>query len=336
MQITSSGQPDNLMTVNPEISRKEFHAEVGPIVYTQHSKDSLAGDMASLPFSQFDIYDLYKIATRPSIGHSLKINETEAARSAGIKGIEMLSVYASGFDDRHFTILFASTFGVIVSDLLEEEGVVTHPLSLLDQAKMLQTGWFGDLANQMALSAKGVWQPFLHKYEKYRDTSPQAKLSKFLLKYIQTTERENATFRLPVEIEDVTDKPLSLTIDPDTGLHIVEASHEMKAILRRGLNKKESVGCPVARTSTITSTVNLEFLEDWGYIGEASGFASAEQQPVESGKVKLKQGAYTAIDDIVWLWGDYIERYGLYMLDRGCSSPKLIEPTDANKFVLLD
>lgn len=93
------------------------------------------------------------------------------------------------------------------------------------------------------------------------------------------------------------------------------------------------MGCPVARTSFTATDEQVAFLEQYGHLGESSGFVKEEGLTV-SGLHKISQGPYTAIDDVLWHWGDYLLRYGTHLLGRGVN-PSGIAPTDANQVILL-
>ncbi len=180
---------------------------------------------------------------------------------------------------------------------------------------MFQTGWFGDIANGMALTKQGVLQPFFGKGG---------------LSYTAQGELFQRLFGISEGEE-----PFVLEVEPVSGLSVVRLTRNAKVAVRSKINRAQSVGCPVARTAFTASEDQVAFLEQHGHLGEASGFQADERRTTGPGLAKVTQGAYTAIDDVLWQWGDFVGRYAHHLLARG-SDPSGVQATSANQAVLLD
>lgn len=295
-------------------TRKDLHSSISPAVYSRHAREDLIPDIENLPFLNKDlgITNLVAIANRIGTEHLEYYvdNVDKKAIQYGIydryRGIGILDY---GFIDRHFTPLFAGAAGIFINNLLIKEGILTEGLSLKDYAKMFQTGWFGDLANKMALTSNGLLQP---------DTNSQ---TGFNFSFLENSYKKEI-------IPFVTEQ------EPESGLLIIKPSRDLLTDLRFLLNKNSSIGCPVARTSFTSNETQAAFLENQGHIGETSGFVIAEESLVRDGIVKFTQGAYTAIDAVLWTWGDYLDRYADYLIENGITEK--VQETEANKVLLLD
>jgi len=293
-------------------SRKEYHGCISPAVYSRHAREQLIDDIANLSFPRKTITDLGVLATSPVVKDALSYSKARAKSEAqknavyAFTGDPDLSIYGHGYADRHFVPLFAAGIGKDIGGFFGLE------LSMMDYGKMFQTGWFGDIAQQMALTRLGQYQPALNRSVGSTSGTPLLRRAFGFTGQSYTAE-----------------------VEPESGLQIVKVTREAKTFLRSQIERQKSVGCPVARTAFAASKAQVEFLEEHGHIGESSGFYVDEQESRESGVVKLSQGAYTAIDDVLWQWGDYVNRYASYLLARG-ENPTAIEATSADQVILLN
>lgn len=299
-----------------ERTRREIHSNLSPAIYSHHARKHLIPDIKVLPFTEVTHTDPLELAMDSSVRGGLVIDHLEArefAKADGIRGIRRFNVFESGYGDRFFTGLFAGAVGRVVSQTLKQKGLIDDPLSLLDYGRMFQTGWFGNIANQMALTRPALLQ---REFEEAYKRGPL---------YMPNFESE---LKQPL---------LNIEAEPESGLHIATLSDSAKRFFRKELREAtaKSVGCPVARTSFTASSKQAEFLAEHGHLGESSGYYVDQDHVSANGRVKLSRDVYTVIDDALWQWGDYVERYAKVLLERGCD-PEGIVPSRADQVLLID
>jgi hypothetical protein len=294
-------------------SRKELHASISPAVYSKHARTDLIPTISKLAFIDERITDPIDLAKRTSGAFYLTPNQIENnAKNDGIYELaETHKIFARGYGDRNFTNNFAGWAGRNVAELIERTGLLDKPLSLMDYGKMFQTGWFGQIANQAALTGPAVFQGLVGCRG---------------LDYSRS-ELELYTKR---KIEKVFDT----TIDPESSLLTIVLTKEIKAGLRGLIDSDNSIGCPVARTSFTATERQVAFLEKYNHLGPDSGYYE-EEELTTSGLVKITRPAYTVIDETLWQWGDYVSRYGTHLLGKG-EDPNGIAPTNADEVLLLN
>ncbi len=294
------------------------------MVYSRHARQEILADMSKLRFPNEAIIDPLQLALSKEVRYSLDYSRKQAkahAKKAGMTDVLFgHSVHLYGYGDRHFTAEFASGLGREVSDFLQAKEVITNPFSLRDYAKLFQTGWFGDMLNQCAITGIGMLQPYYDHHGRRLFKNGFLKPAK---------PKDNAQQNNAADYE-----PYATEIDPDSSLAIVRLTKEAKMILRANMSKPIGVGCPVARTAIKATRAQVDFLESEDHM-ELSGFWADERQMATEGMVKLCQGPYTAIDDVAWQWGDYVDRYARSLLATG-HNQEGIELTAASRSVLLD
>ncbi len=299
-------------------TRKDIHRSISPAVFSKHARETIIPDIVYLDFPPIAILDPKALAESIYVRDELEYSQdqaSDAAQESGINGIWYeRGIFYQGFGDRNFTSLIAGSVGNHISNILLHFNAISEPLSLMDYGKLFQTEWFGDLMNSMALTGQGELAPALR-----HPTGGIPKLSKEL------------------ELED--DIIVSLR-DKETGLFKFVLDETAKRELRARIDRKTSVGCPVARTSFFATPEQVQFLEDHGHLetsGEepvGSGFYK-DHELAANGLIKLRQSERTAIDDVLFAWGNYITRYAIDLIDRGID-PKGIENTDAREVLLLN
>lgn len=292
-------------------SRKELHGNVSPAVFTRHAREVLAPQIENLDFPSQPTTDPLKLAESRPVKEALAYSNSRAELAAKESGIsEEVSgiwVFHHGFGDRHFVPLFAGGLGKTIDYRLLDEGLTHEQLSLKDYSRMFQTGWFGTIANQVALTRVGEIQPNIEEHNR---------------------------LNLGAISSDIVGQPLEFVEEPESGLMVVSVNKQARSILRGMIPKDESVGCPVARTTFSAKPSQVEFLEEFGHLGESSGFVADEENLTAGGLMKVSQGAYTAIDDVLLAWGNYVDRYANSLLSQGITDS--VEATDADKVLLLN
>lgn len=309
--------------------RKEFHGTVAPAIYTHHARASLVPDIDALKPHRIGLFgDAVDIGKESQIYLEISDDAKDTfAEQHGVTEFSGRDVYKHGFADRHFTGMMAGAIGNDISKFCLREGLLEEPLSLADHAKLYQTGWFGSMLGSMALAQIGRYQP------NARDFGPICSTE---LTFSKAFEYDNASF-----FENTSNavlSPYEIVVDTKSGLHTISLTREATALVHRSIPKRESVGCPVARTAFATTVENYSFLKQRGIVGEGShsGFVTDESKIDETTKrVVLKQGQYTAIDDVLFAWGRFMNRYVAYFLAIGVS-PEGLAPTKADEFLLLD
>lgn len=192
-------------------SRKCFHGKLSPAIYSRHAREALVPDIHELSFPRQPELNPLKLAI--GVGEKLRLTDDtriELAQENGVAAATMgrFNVYKYGYGDRHFALLFAGGIGLDIGKLVQEDKkLINDPLSLMDYGKMFQTGWFGSLANQMALTTQGILQRSLEVDTFYPGSS--------LLDSINKGIRPNR--RNELCIVDL----YELNQDPDSGLTIV-------------------------------------------------------------------------------------------------------------------
>jgi hypothetical protein len=304
-------------------SRKDYHGSIAPAVYSHHALSVLARDIDSLPIPKDDFTRIEELGGLSVIQNGLELNYEAAKEYSRCDGVSKLAEHVAihywGYGDRHFVPMFASALGSDIGRLLLNEQVIETPLSFTDYAHLFQTGWFGDIANSLALTGQGRIQPNLNLGS--ITGRPVSHLARVLKRGFYSDIAE----------------PLVLAEDEESGRVIVKASDELVKVFRGGINRDESVGCPVARTSFTATSEQAAFLESAGHINSAKdGVTFHDVGAVgQSGRVKISQGVYTAIDHVLWHWGSYVGRYAESRLDNG-ADPLRYAATSANETVLLD
>jgi hypothetical protein len=292
-------------------SRKELHGSLSPAVYSHHAREYVIPDINKLPFPEHTLYDPLELAK--TLAEPLAYSDVQSEAQAWADGMwqytNELGVFSHGYGDRHFTALVAGAFGEQICKFLRNSGAIEVPLSLADHAKMYQTRWFGTMANQLALTGAGMLGSFMSHQPEFVPT-------------------------LFVSVFKFRKEPYVLEIEPESGLARVSFTKEAKAVTRSFIDRESSVGCPVARTSFTATPEQVNHLEAHGHLDEVTGF-HAEGRLATSGLVKVTQGPRTAIDDVLWHWGDYVERYSKHLLAKGVA-PGGIAPTSAGQVVLLE
>lgn len=315
----------------PVASRKELHGSISPAVYSEHAREVLISDIDALPFPNLLTIDPLDIANSSTVIKALGIERSEALHLAQAAGVlhavdgSNFSVFHYGYGDRHFTPLFAGGIGREINDLLQRDGLTTEPLSLMDYAKMFQTGWFGDIANQMALTNQGQFQPYFKDAQSAREGSRYS-----------TPPHRSGWGVLQAQFEVPAGQSYRYEVEPDSGLRIIKLTHEARKALHGKIDRKNSVGCPVARTAFKTTLEQADFLHEYGHVGESSGFYPSQDLSEQADGVIFYQGCYTAIDDVLWQWGDYLQRYAEHLMSKPLTRIDVIGETGANKVLLLD
>ncbi len=298
--------------------RKDMLSSIAPVVYTRHAREAIMPDIAGLPFPETETTNLVSLAMSRTVRNVLELSQRQAKSLARKNGVKSLAskhdIFHWGYGDRHFPSELSAVFALEIGRFLLREEVIKEELSMKDSAKMFQTGWFGDIANQMALAGRGFIQPFCDHYQYQADTTSFK------------TDFFDARYRYKGEVFET-------ELEPESGLSIVKLTMGAKKVVR-GTILRSGVGCPVARTSVMATEAQVKFLEDHGHL-EGSGFYIDQDIETESGRIKLSQGAYTAIDDVIWQWGEYVDRYADHLLQ---ADPGLlgVAATGANERVLLD
>lgn len=306
--------------------RLDSHGVILPVVSSRHAREKIIPDIEALQFPPDLITDPLELAVAAGY-KSLEYDEKQlrkAAKKDGVLDIVTADLATSwGYADRNFTPQFAGAVGVWISDFLQRNGHITEPLSLEDYGKMFQTGWFGKILNDMALTKRNGIVTFVYSGRAgtpYIDSDPEKKMRRFL-----ELDPEDELFDLEMT---------------ESGLYAPSVTEKVKASLRakiteepKGVSQEEeTVGCPVARTAIKATQAQVAFLEEYGHLGEASGFSV--NRTLNSGKVLLTQGAYTAADDVAFHWGDYVSRYAQHWIRLGQTEG--VEATAANQVLLLD
>lgn len=299
--ISSERRVHPLVETGVVDSRKDLHGNISPLVYSRHARRHLVPKIMGLAFPDRIIFDPQELALTDTVADGLEVRDSafgsslfsELGEKYGVSRVhETLDVFNDGFGDQHFTGMFAGGIGKLVARSLMDSGKIDAQLSLSDYGLMFQTGWFGEISNEMALTAQGLYQPYLsgniEVYDEYFDSSFKNRF-KFW----------------PYESFDI-------MIDEESGLAYCALSKIAKKALRKQIHRPTSVGCPVARTGVKVTKKQMDFLEAHDHVGDYSGFYEEEGSEDEDGSVSLEQGEYTAIDDVLWAWGDYVQRFAAH------------------------
>lgn len=304
--------------------RKDLHGNISPLVYSRHAKQYLVPKIMGLAFPDRIIFDPQELALTGTVADGLEVRDSAFGASTfsmlgekyGVSNVhETLDVFNDGFGDQHFTGMFAGGIGKLAARSLTNAGTIDDQLSLSDYGLMFQTGWFGEIANEMALTQQGLYQPFLSG-----NTDP-------FKPYYDIEFRQRFGFEAS-EIFDI-------IVDDESGLAYCALSKTAKKALRKRIHRPSSVGCPVARTGVKVTEKQMDFLEEHGHVGDNSGFYEEENSEDEDGSVSLEQGEYTAIDDVLWAWGDYVKRFAVYSAEIYPEFEYRLLPTDASKKIVL-
>jgi len=299
--------------------RRDMHGNISPLVYSRHARQYLVPKIMGLAFPDRIIFDPQELALTGVVADGLEVRDPQYEKlgeNYGVSNIHgYLDVFNDGFGDQHFTGMFAGGIGKLVARSLVEAGKIDDRLSLSDYGLMFQTGWFGDIANEMALTQQGLYQPFLSGNIDVNGINFDSDfMHRFNLWPHQTFD---------------------ILVDDESGLAYCALSKVAKKSLRKRIHRPTSVGCPVARTGVKVTKKQVDFLEEHEHVGETSGFYIEEGSEDEDGSVSLEQGEYTAIDDVLWAWGDYVQRFASYTAQLYPEFEHRLLPTDAgNKIVL--
>jgi hypothetical protein len=309
------------------VDRLDSHGSLLPVISSRHAREKIIPDIEALRFPPDLITNPLELAV--AAGHEpLAYDERQLRRAADKDGV--LDIITDdlatswGYADRNFTPEIAGTVGVWISDFLQRRGLIEEPLSLEDYGKMFQTGWFGEILNDMALTKRNGSLTFVHD-----DSAGDP--------HIEPDPEEKIRSSLELDPED---ELFDIEVEAESGLYILGVTERVRATLRAkmtevggdAVRKEKSVGCPVARTAITATQAQADFLEEHGHLGEASGFSV--NRTLDSGNVLLTQGAYTAADDVAFHWGDYVSRYATHWIARGETDG--VQTTAANQIVLLD
>ncbi|MBP6005937.1 hypothetical protein KA531_03510 [Candidatus Saccharibacteria bacterium] len=292
--------------------RKKFLS--GPALWTYgFHVGSLVEQIDNLSFPKQAITDPLLLAAHTkvvrSISYRTQHRAVREARRLGIaddKGANQLEMF--GFADREFTGAFAGALGIEISYFLRYKRFNQSPLSLMDYGMMFQTGWFGDIVNQMALTGPTLLGPIVNQMKIDRVVGKNRSLFGSLAdKSIQDYKK----------IEDIQDYFLELKNDTDDSIEGVDAIRQYIKLTNAGrkffiskIDHTKSVGCPVARSSTIVSQQYYFLLEELGALDRCSSGKVLTQ-----GNYRLTEPSpYTPIDRVLWHWGDYVLRYAGYLL----------------------
>lgn len=297
--------------------RRDMHSSLSPAVYSHHARINLVEDIGRLPFPQdmITVTSPRDLGNHPAIKNTLSYSEEVSDQLAVKDGISddtaEWDIFSKGYGDRHFVPLIAGAIGEDINLHLTSTGKLLSPLSLKDYSKMFRTEWFGDLMNSLALTQPGVLQ------------SSAASIGLI----------GNITFF--TQAFNHGSNPYSLHDDPDTGLAVVSFNKRATTLLRSRIQRQRSVGCPVARTVFTATMDQADFLEAHGHIGENSSGFVRDEHLTASGKVKFVRPEGSTIHDVLKAWGDYVERYADYLIDR---HPHLegVAATYADKVLLLE
>ncbi|MCA9349603.1 hypothetical protein KC853_00985 [Candidatus Saccharibacteria bacterium] len=294
-----------------DTERRAFMGGKGLWVYGLHV-DSLVDQIGNLGFPKQVITDPLALAAhskvvRP-ISYKTQRRAVREARRIGIAddiGAQQLEMF--GFADREFTGTFAGALGIEISYFLRNKRFHQSPLSLMDYGIMFQTGWFGHIVNQIALTRPTLLGP----------TVNQMNIDKVLGKD-RSLLGSLADKTIPGynNLEDIQDFFLKLMKYNDDLTEEVDAIRQYIKLTDRGrqfftlkIDHTKGVGCPVARSSTVVSLQDHGLLDGVGALDRCSSDISTRK------RYRLTEpSAYTPIDRVLWYWGDYVLRYANYLL----------------------
>ena len=273
----------------------ELHRNVLPATAATHVYERIVPDIEALDFPDAGLCSPVRLAqyARSELNYPY-MERRQLARDTGIAELaESRHVFHHGYGSIHLTPLTAGVIGMEINALLRAKGLIDDDLSLEEYGAMFQEAWFGDILNDTAMTRKSVVEP-----------AAIAVLDKGSKKgfFGEATGYEQ--------------NPYVISNDEETGLYSVRLKKEVKVALRAKIRPSEGSGCPVARTSFSMTRMQAEYLVENKFIGEKSGYHLSERTLASSGMVlACRPDQYTPIDDVVWSWGRYIQRYAAQLDD---------------------
>ena len=273
----------------------ELHRNVLPATAATHVYERIVPDIEALDFPDAGLCSPVRLAqyARSELNYPY-MERRQLARDTGIAELaESRHVFHHGYGSIHLTPLTAGVIGMEINALLRAKGLIDDDLSLEEYGAMFQEAWFGDILNDTAMTRKSVVEP-----------AAIAVLDKGSKKgfFGEATGYEQ--------------NPYVISNDEETGLYSVRLKKEVKVALRAKIRPSDGSGCPVARTSFPMTRKQADYLVENEFIGGKSGYYLSERTLASSGMVlACRPDQYTPIDDVVWSWGRYIQRYAAQLDD---------------------
>jgi hypothetical protein len=285
-----------------EFSRADWHAQVGPALYSDNVRQSVLPVIDNLQPVQLaddeDAFEFFLNTVDIYFNSEVPDDDVLGARYLTAAEIGLLStdkkVYHGGFADLDFSLYWASHMARMIVACEGGEG----DMSVADFGALLQTKWFGDLANDAALTRPEVW--------------------------------DDARTLPDVTVFNLAPQEFLQRVDlPEDNLHYWRISDTARVALRKALQDyPDSVGCPVARTSFGAGEAAVKSLKrllpDMTQTWQATRVTS-------TGVTIFQQGKNTAIDDILQAWGRYAHRCAANSADVPTA-----QRTDLGNSLLLD
>lgn len=273
----------------------ELHRSVLPATAATHAYERIIPDIEALDFPDAGLCSPVRLAqyARSELNYPY-MERRQLARDTGIAELaESRYVLDHSFGSIHLTPLIASVIGMEINALLNAEDLINDDLSLEEYGAMFQTAWFGDILNDAAMTRRGIVEPAISA--------------------VLDGGSKKGYFGEAAGYEQ---NPYDILKDEETGLHSVRLKKEVKVALRAKIRHSDGSGCPVARTSFSMTRKQADYLVENEFIGGKSGYYLSERTLASSGMVlACRPDEYTPIDDVVWSWGRYIQRYAAQLDD---------------------